>query len=1183
MLDENATDPHPIVGIGASAGGLEALKSLVAAIPPNTGASFVIVQHLSPTQETILDQLLQAETRLEVTLIREYEPIEANRIYIVPPGQVLSIEHDRFHLTERDRTDTLHRPIDSFFASIARSCGRDSYCVVLSGTGSDGAEGLKEIKAAGGFAIVQESRNARFPGMPDSAVATGMVDFVLPVEQIPGRLQEIMSHRYRLHAEGDRRDLQQEIQEGLPAIMGRLAEVSGNDFSNYKPGTLVRRIERRMTLMRQRSVEDFIQAIREDDTQANLLAQEFLIGVTHFFRDPEAFEALRRDVIAPLVASDQRNIRIWVPGCSTGEEAYSLAILFLEEMDRAGASHVLQVFGTDIDVHALSSARYGQFGPASLEGLTEEQRERYFTLENGQMRAVPLLREACVFAPHNLVQDPPFSRLDLISCRNLLIYLSTELQRTVMPRLHFSLRPNGYLFLGPSEGLAGEDELFAPVHSKLKIFRKNPKAATRYSALRETFPRPRTQAPVPVETGSAGRFPGHGADYGTESLAEREFLRLHAAPFALVTRSGEVVYLSQRMAEFVRPTHGVPSSAIDAYLARELRVPLRTALADCAETGKPAVAENVMVGSGDTTVVYDIEVSPTSDNDDHFLVSLKQVRSLDSTAVGAVFEKRETADRDMLEIENFNLRRQLASAMQEYESSGQELKSSNEELLSMNEELQSSNEELETSREELQSINEELETVNAELQENNRLLTRANSDLKNLFEGTDIAVLFLDRNFLVRNYTPATTSIFGIRSRDIGRPISDLSSRIEYPQLATDAEEVDRTLQTVEREVVVKSSGETYLVRIRPYRTTANVIDGYVLSFFDITGRKTYEETLKRNEKELARQYAELENLYDTTPIGLCLMDREFRFLRVNEKLAAINGVPADEHVGRTFHDLLPELADELVKPYAQVFETGVPIIGQEFTGRTQVETDGERHWIADLYPVRSGGEVFAVGGCIRDVTEQARMLQRITRQNEHQKLLLGELQHRVKNTLATISAISKLLLRPEESARDYQARLTERLGAISRTHDLLTEADWTTVSFREVLANELSPYGTGGGTEYAYDGPDLSLGTRETLSIGMALHELATNSAKYGALSVKGGRILVRSSTETLGDGRLRQSFQWEERGGPPIETTPERKGFGTMVLERVLGRDLEAEINMDFRRDGLVFTATFDRRPVS
>jgi len=1162
------TSAIPIVGIGASAGGLEALKAFLSTTSPFSGAAYVIVQHLSPDQKSILHELLQSETSLSVRQAVDKEKLEPNHFYVIPPGRVATLNGQTIKLTKRNTHDSQHRPIDTFFTSLS-ALGRDAYCVVLSGTGTDGSSGLKRVKASGGFALVQESMGARFPGMPDSAIATGLVDFILPSEKLARRIEDIIRHRQSLTSPTSARDTKAAIEKALPQLTERLAEVSGNDFSNYKPGTLVRRIERRMNLLRVAETSEFL-TILKDDQQAQLLAQEFLIGVTEFFRDPDAFDALRELVVLPLLKESGSTIRIWVPGCSTGEEVYSLAMLFTEEMEARKDRRVLQVFGTDIDTPSLFAARSGIFSPAAVSKLSSARKDRFFQAENGQYRAIPKLRDTCIFAPHNLLQDPPFSKLDLISCRNLLIYLSSSIQRNVIPRFHFSLKPNGRLFLGPSEGLAGEEELFEVLEKRHRIFKKNNDAPTTYSSLMEmkrlpSSTRPPRRLPAIEETLKY--------DVSREALVEREFLQDFAAPFALISSEGAIIYLSKRMTEFVQPAQGIPSTLIDAFLLPELRQPVRNTLLSAKSTKARQVFENVVIVDGPSHVIYDVEVAPSGAE---FVLVLHKVRTTDTADLSDAMSVREVEDKSALEAENIQLRKQLSLTLSDFETSGQELKSTNEELMSMNEELQSSNEELETSREELQSINEELETVNAELQENNRLLTRVNSDLKNLFESTDVAILFLDREFCVRNFTPPTSSIFGIRRRDIGRPISDLSARVNYPTLREDALQVDTTLQTLEREVHIDATRETFLLRLKPYRTTDNRIDGYVLSFIEITQRKNFEETLRLNEKKLAQQYAELENLYDTTPVGLSLLDRELRWLRINESLAQINGFSPKEHIGKTFKELLPDIEDRISSIYEKVFETGEPVLNLEITGETNAAPGVLRHWIGDFYPVWQEDAVFAVGACIREVTEQTKMMQSVTAQNKRQKLLMGELQHRVKNTLAIISSISRLLLRDISDPRTYQERLESRLSAISRTHDLLTQSNWTTASLKEIVTNEGAPFAQQNKKRIKLEGPDLSLSAEQALSLGMAIHELMTNAAKYGSLSVHSGSVVVSTTKEVEGDETF-ATISWQEIGGPEITKKPSHRGFGSLVIERVLKHDLNGKVHIDYTKTGMQFSVRF------
>jgi two-component system CheB/CheR fusion protein len=1301
--------PCPLAVIGASAGGVEALTELVAAIRPDTRLAYVVVQHLAANQRSILHELLQAHCAVPVTRIEADERIEPSHVYVVPPGKSAVVDGDRLRLLDRDPDDVPFKPIDHCFESLAASHGRDGYCVVLSGTGSDGAAGLRAVKEAGGISIAQESETARFPGMPDAAVSTGLVDFVLPSPEIVPRLEEIVDHCLLVDDDEIRARLHAAIAEALPRIVAILREATGQDFADYKPGTMTRRIERRMGLMRIGEVDRFVETLAGDAAQATHLGQEFLVGVTRFFRDPEAFEALRLQVIEPLVERADGPIRVWVPGCSTGEEAYTLAMLLTEAIeararDRGAPRPKVQIFGTDLDSHALTTARRGIYPAAAMAEIDPARRDRFFAREGGGYRAGTSIREICVFAPHNLVQDAPFSRLDLISCRNVMIYLSAALQRRVLPRFHFSLRRSGYLFLGASEGVASGSEMFRTLDKGHRIFQRDDRVSAGYSSLRD--PRPQSRATGMPALTSATPSPEPVATPASREIAfEREFLQRFAAPFAVVTRGGEVRYLSQGMTTFARPAQGAPSSQIEGLLPPALSVPVRMALDAAGTEGRGQSVEGVLVQeAGAPAAVYDIAVSPARPEEDEFFVVLAPVRPVDASGLDLGAAREDGDETGNLKAENIRLNRRLTETSRASDAANQELKSYNEELMSMNEELQSSNEELDTSREELESTNEELETINAELRENNRQLTRANSDLANLYESTDLAVLFLDRAFAVRNYTPATTALYAIKPRDIGRPIADLSTRLDYDRFAEDAARVDADLQAVEREVRVEATDQTFLLRMKPYRTTDNRIDGYVLAFVDITGRKRNEEVLERQRRDLARQYAELENIYDITPVGLALIDRDLRYLRINEKMARIDGVPVDAYEGRTIPELTPQIVDRVAPTFERVFETGEAVLGLEVSARMRGTDDSVRHFIADYYPVIIEGEVYAVGTCVREVSEQKRLIaelaesearmQRtfdaspvfivITSGPEHTiaysnpanmavtgnravpgrrladalpelegqevidrftqtfetgerqvfpefrvdldrsgdgtteeiwfmqviepqrdgagaiigvvsfayeiteqvrarkaaqeseaqtSILLAELQHRVKNTLATVRALSRFLLAGSADAAEYHQRLSARLHAMARTHDLMTAADWREMDLAELLAVEAAPYEAEPGARIRMSGDGLRLEAQEAMAFGMLFHEMMTNAAKHGALSNADGRVEIDVTDGPPGDRRL----VWRETGGPPVVDPGTARGFGSVVIERVFASDLGATVDLTFAPDGLVLTATF------
>jgi two-component system CheB/CheR fusion protein len=845
----------PLVGIGASAGGLEALQSFVQAIPSQTGIAFVIVQHLAPDHPSIMDKLLNAHSRVPVRKIEDDLEIEPDMVFVIPPGPFLEISEGRFKLHKHAREEGIRTPIDRFFTSLAEGAGRDAFAVILSGTGSDGTLGVRAIKSAGGTTFAQESSSARFPGMPDSAAATGLVDFIMRPGDMPGRILDILDYRHRLENSGGNERREGEIADRLDEILAALDADGEAGFTDYKPPTLVRRIQRRLSLLRQTSIDRYIETLKTDKEERQALSQDFLIGVTEFFRDPEIGDLVRGMAIRKLVASEAEAFRIWVPGCSTGEEAYSLAIHFLEEMETQDRRRPVQIFGTDVDSNALRHARAGVFSKSALNQVNDTRLKRFFRSEGTGYHLVPAIREMCIFAPHNLLKDPPFSRLDMVSCRNVMIYLTGDAQKTVLPRFHYGLNPGGYLLLGPSETLGQHDDLFEPLDRKARIFRRNDEMGVRFTALDQPVLRTRATARRRTRPGvhDVERDPSSNP-VPLQQRVEQLFLQSQAAPFAVVDRNGRLVHLSEAMTAFVRPSSGAPETTVDAFLSRELRLPVQAVLSESRSSDTWKEVQNVVAEVDGQQRLFDVVATPVPDEQGLTMIVLHEVRQREGQEITT--EANAAASASVIQRELTLANRRLEIMEREFENTTQEAQSANEELLSMNEELQSANEELETSREELQSINEELETINAELSENNRQLARANSDLKNILESTDIATLFLDSHLRVRLFTPPLIDLYGVRERDIGRDISDLAARVDYPQLAEDARSVMDTLQTLEREVRIPATEQIFVVRVRPYRTVDDRLDGCVITFFDATEIKRNEQQLEDNARVLRQQYA---------------------------------------------------------------------------------------------------------------------------------------------------------------------------------------------------------------------------------------------------------------------------------------------------------------------------------------
>jgi len=1279
----------PVVGIGASAGGLEALREFVQTVPSNSGMCYVIVQHLAPDHPSIMDQLLANHSKIAVVKIEDGLPLESDKIYVIPAGPELTIERGRFRLHEKPAERGLRTPIDRFFNSLADQFGGRAYCVVLSGTGSDGTAGLRAVKAAGGVAIAQEALSAKFSGMPENAAATGLVDFVLEPSRISARLQEIEHHRSLVEHGEDAKSRHEEIGEKLGAIIELIDGEEGHDFSSYKTATLIRRVERRMTILRQRTVDGLIMTLQEQPEECSRLLQDFLIGVTQFFRDPDAFQSLKEKIIEPLVKSQPQRIRVWVPGCSTGEESYSIAMLLANALDEFQKHIPVQVFGTDIDLSALVRARCGSFPTSALEPLTEEQRDRFFVGDGSSAHVAPRLREMCVFAPHNLIEDPPFSRLDLISCRNVLIYLNSDVQSKIISRFHYALNPGGTLFLGPSETLGAGEPFFHPIEKEIRIFRRNDEQRPGYSSLSDWRARetPLRAVRTLPDTAAPAIASGIKPEQSFEQVVEQYVLRHYAPPHAVVNQRNEVIYLSENMAPFIGPSRGTPSSALDVFVIRELRLPVRTAIERMREREEEFTEENVIVPIGDQKYVIDVVASPSPFTEGASIVILRHVRVQGAQELAETTDARMDRDRELLDRELALTRRQLAAALAEHEAADQELRSSNEELLSMNEELQSANEELETSREELQSINEELQTINSELTENNKQLVRANSDLKNLFESTEIATLFLDSNLFVRRFTPETARLFGVKERDVGRPLEDLSSQIPFQTIRGDASVAIEDLQSTSREVTAGAGDATYLMRTRPYRTIDDRLDGCVVSFIDITDRKTYEQNLARSE----RRYRSVIEAHSEL---LCRFLADGTLTLVNEAYAANFGKSRDELIGQSFFPFVAEEDRRLVReileslspaepyrtvehrvvtPFGQVrwiewtnrlveadngsteyqavgrdvtdrkvaemalaereqrlnfalevsalgawelnvntgeaerslrhdqifgydelleewsfdtfLEHVVPEDRQDVQNRYQTAIDNCEHWSFECRIHRADGatrwiaangrpilddkgNVEVLLGTIKDVTEMKTAELELRASESRKSILMQELQHRVKNILATVLAIIRFSGRRTDSVDSLIDGLQSRLGAISNTHDLLTQSDWQGSRLSELVDNELSPYVKDMPATYKLNGDDPHLDPKQALSLSLALHELATNAAKYGSLSKDTGTVEICCDRK---DGKL--NIVWKERGGPPVVDIPEdrHEGFGTFLINSVLAQQISGTSELRMERTGV------------
>ncbi|MEQ8847453.1 chemotaxis protein CheB [Botrimarina sp.] len=849
---EAAEAPCVVVGVGASAGGLEAYRQLLRGMPNEPGVAFVLVQHLDPAHDSLMVELLSKHTELPVHQVTDTTRVEPNRVYVIPPDRFLSIEGGELLLEEPVERRGVRLPIDHFFRSLAQARKERAVCVVLSGTGADGAEGAREVKGAGGLTIAQEPETAEHDGMPRAAIATGAVDFVVPIAEMPGLLVGYARHPYVLQK--DKADLADAVPDQYRSILGLLRASTDHDFSRYKTGTLTRRIERRMGIRQVVDAGDYVRLLREERQELQALFKDLLIGVTRFFRDEPAWEALAAELAPALLEKPaDEPFRVWTPGCSTGEEPYSVAMLLRDQLKRLDRRVDIQIFATDIDSDAIETARAGSY-PENVAGdLTESQIDSYFTRVDDRLVVRRELRELCVLAVQNLLADPPLSNLDLICCRNLLIYLESDVQRRVLDMFHYALRPNGLLLLGSSESPAKREHLYETVSQAARLYRKTGVSKSGASGYPLESPRWRLSR-------NGGRDGTQAAEYaGAIEISKKALLEAFAPASVMVDRRGLIQYIHGPVRNYLDFPLGEPDLEVSAMALGGLKAKLRTALQHARVTGKIASVVAPRVQRGNERVAVRVRVQP--------LVQAKQAEPLllvsfsDEAAPPSATAEHELADVGA-DTEGTSIERQLAlelqatredlqSTIEELESANEELKASNEEVMSMNEELQSTNEELETSREELQSLNEELNTVNNQLHEKVDELESTNDDLSNLLSSTDMATLFLDEALRIRRYTPATTRLMSLLDTDVGRPISDLSTRVNDPDLVGDARAVLDRLAPVEKEVQGVDD-RWFLRRVMPFRTGDNKIDGVVVTFSDITNLKQAARNLEARERQQA-------------------------------------------------------------------------------------------------------------------------------------------------------------------------------------------------------------------------------------------------------------------------------------------------------------------------------------------
>lgn len=894
-----STRKFPIVGIGASAGGLEAFEKFLKNVPEKSGMAYIVVQHLDPTQKGMLPELLQRISNMKVFLAEDIMKVKPNCVYVIPPNKSMSIFKGVLHLFDPVEIRGLRLPVDFFLRSLADDQKDYAVGIILSGMGSDGSSGIRAIKEKNGIVLAQEPDTARFDSMPRSAIDSGMVDIVAPAEKLPTELINFLKH---IPVVKSNHDNEVKDKSALEKIIILLRTHTGNDFSLYKKNTVYRRIERRMAVHKIEGIFSYVHFLQENPKEVHILFKELLIGVTNFFRDAAVWEKLNEKVFSELIEKTKPNtqLRAWIPGCSTGEEAYSLAIIFKEALEKANphAGISLQIFASDIDSDAIDNARKGLFPDNIANDISPKRLNRFFTKTDDAYRINTEIREMIVFAQHNIIMHPPFTNLDIISCRNLLIYLDPELQQKLLGLFYYSLNQQGFLMLGTSETLGSQSHLYTQIDSTLKIFKRS---TANINPQLLDFPSSFTRNRQANNENTEPNKPL----MNIQTLADQLLLHQFSPAGILVNENGDIIYISGRTGKYLEPAVGKANLNIFAMLRPGFQNDFAIAFRKAVTNKEATVLHNVKIGTNGGTIVLNVNIHWIRKPEPLYgklLIIFTDVPQPAGTELPQKKGKKTVASvrETELEQELQHTREEMQNIMEEMQTSQEELKSTNEELQSTNEELQSTNEELTTSKEEMQSLNEELQTVNAELMAKVEDYSRVNNDMKNLLNSTDIATLFLDKELNIRRYTNQATKIFKLIKSDIGRPFTDQVSQLLYPDLPEDATEVLRTLIFIEKQIPTKD-GRWFSIRIMPYRTFDDRIDGLVITFIDISEMKLAEEKLQRINME-NRLFIE------TSSRVIVKISTDWKISEFNTAAEKFFGKKRDEVTGQKFIELfIPE------------------------------------------------------------------------------------------------------------------------------------------------------------------------------------------------------------------------------------------------------------------------------------
>lgn len=1149
---EGVGGAFPIVGIGMSAGGLEVATAFLNAMPADSGMGFVIVQHLDPTRESMLVELLSRETGMPVVKIEDGMPVEPNRVHVIVPAKTLLIRDGILRLVEPDAPRGHRHPIDKFFSALAQDQKAKAIAIVLSGAGSNGTAGLADIKQAGGMCIAQDPDTAKFDSMPRHAIASNLVDLVLAPKAMPEALLRYASHSYVLgpRPEIEADDPPRTSATGLDDVLALLHARAGHDFSQYKTNTLSRRIHRRMGLAQLEDLGQYLDLLAREPDEAAALVQDLLIHVTAFFRDAEAWEALDEKVITPIVEKAQvgQLIRVWVLACSTGEEVYTIAMILIERCEAANKDIAIKVFGTDTAEHHLSEARKATFASSMVESLPAERIERFFDkLDDEYYRIKPAVRDRVIFAPQNVLKDPPYSRMDLVSCRNLLIYLTPPAQEKVLALAHFALREGGYLFLGNAETVGQRDHLFECISKRWRIYRRV--GTGRSSGLQFS------QWPIREGPARAADAEPKLADLALRSLAER-----FAPASVLIDKNYRALHFHGSTEEFLTQPAGAPTVDLLSLAREGLRMTVRNAVRRAVETSEAVTLQGAVKGEAKNGVL--VTASPVGESSDPNAMVLVSFARSETASPGSVPETAAPVPVRAHDIEEElkAARQEMGVTVERYETTNEELTAANEEVTSINEELQATNEELESSKEELQSLNEELGTINGQLGRKISELADVTDDLRNLLKGSDVATVVLDIDLRIKWFSPPIQTLFELIESDVGRPLANFTQRFVFRELLARARAAIKDLATFEEEVPA-DDGRYLLLRVLPYRTQDDRVAGAVVTFVDITDLKS-----KQSEISEARRFAEA--IVETIRHPLMALGGDLRVRSANSAFHEKFGLSPDETIGRLIYELvdgqwnvppLRELLEQLIPDHKRIDDYEISLSVPRLGSRTMLMN---ARCIADS---QGSGELVLLA--IEDITERRETAR-------HQELLMGELSHRVKNTLAVVQSIAAQTLRHSSSLENFGDAFKGRLQALASANDAILDGSWKGVTLRHTIQRALRPFAIESRIRLA-EGPEIDLRPQACLAITMILHELTTNAVKYGALSVPKGAIDIAWRTEASGPEET-IILDWRERDGPAV-APPSRQGQGTRFIERSIAYELGGTANMIFDPDGLQATLSF------